>query len=235
MKVINDLFDYENFKIIQDNSYFKFSLDSILLAEFVDNVDKNAKILDLCSGNGAVSLILAYYYSNSIVDFELQEEVSKLAKESIMINKKEKQISLIQDDAKNVKNYFPGNNFDIIVANPPYFKANSTSLLNENKTKAIARHEINLILEDLFKVVRYALKDNGSFYLVHLPERLEEILFFCEKYQIRAKKIQFVYTKSTKSANIVLLKCIKGANNAVKISSPLFIEQYKSYKNIFRK
>lgn len=235
MKVVNDLFDYENYKIVQDNQTFKFSLDSILLAEFVDNVDNSATILDLCAGNAAVSLILSYYYTNKIVSFEIQPTIYEYAIESVNINKKQNQISIVNDDVKNIKKYFPGNKFSVIVANPPYFKYQEDSIINKNIEKSVARHEIYLKLEELFQIVKYSLKDNGSFYLVHLPERLEEILFLCEKYKLTAKKIQFVYTKSDKSANIVLIKCIKGANNSLVVNPPLFISDYKSYKNIFRR
>lgn len=235
MKVINDLYDYENLKIIQEDTAFKFSLDSILLAEFVDNVDKSSKILDICAGNAAVSLILSYYYKNDIVSFEIQKRIADLANESIKINNKENQIKIVNDNVKNIKKYFPGNTFDVIVANPPYFKYEKSSLVNKNMVKTIARHEVELNLEELFQVVTYSLKSNGSFYLVHLPERLEEILFFCEKYKLIAKKIQFIYTKHDKSANIVLIKCIKGAKNSLIVNPPLFISEYKSYKNIFRR
>lgn len=235
MKVINDLFDYKNFKIVQDDQTFKFSLDSILLAEFVDNVDKSFKILDLCSGNASVSLILSHYYSNPIVSFEIQNKIYAYAVESVHLNNKQNQITIINDDVKNIKNYFPGNNFEIIVANPPYFKYQSDSIVNKYPEKTIARHEILLKLEDLFQIVSYSLKEGGCFYLVHLPERLEEILFLCEKYKLIAKKIQFVYTKNDKNANIVLIKCVKGAKNSLVVSSPLFISDYKSFQNIFRR
>lgn len=235
MRATNDLFDYENMKIIQDKNNFKFSLDSILLAEFVDNVDNSDLVLDLCAGNAAVSLILSYYYSNKIYAFEVQKKICELAEESIIINQKQKQIEIVNDDVKNIKKYFPGNIFGVIVANPPYFKYNKNSIINDNLEKSIARHEIMLKLEELFQVVSFSLKNNGCFYLVHMPERLEEILFLCEKYKLIAKKIQFVYTKNDKSANIVLIKCIKGANNSLIVNPPLFISEYKSYKNIFRR
>ncbi len=235
MKVINDLYDYEYFKIIQDNEVFKFSLDSILLAEFVEPLRVKDKVLDFCTGNGVIPLLLSYYYSNKIVGFEIQKYISSLAKENIRLNQKEDQIFIINDDVGNIKNYFPGNNFDVIVSNPPYFKYFKSSLVNENDQKAIARHEIYLNMEKLFQMVQYSLKDNGIFYLVHLPERLEEILYLCEKYKIRAKKIQFVYTKSDNNASIVLIKCVKNGKNDLKICSPLFIQNYKSYKKIFRR
>ena len=212
MKVINDLFDYENFKIVQDDEVFKFSLDSILLAEFT-KLNKTDKVLDLCTGNAVVPLILSYYFPNKIVGFEIQEYIYTLGLESVKLNHKEEQIELICDDVGNIKNYFPGNNFDVIVANPPYFKYRESSLVNKNEKKAIARHEVFLDLETLFSLVKQMLKEYGVFYLVHLPERLEEIFYYCEKYKIIVKEMQFVYTKETGCATIVLLKCIKGASN----------------------
>ncbi len=234
MKVINDLYDYENYKIVQDNEVFKFSLDSILLAEYVTNLKQSDVVLDLCTGNGAVPFILSNYFPNKIVAFEIQEYIVKLAQEGIKLNGLDKQIELIHDDIRVINNYFPGNNFDVVVANPPYFKYHESSLINENENKAIARHEICLNLEDIFKVVKYALKEYGIFYLVHLPERLEEILYLCEKNRIIAKQIQFIYTKGDKNATMVLIKCIKNAKNSVKVFAPLYIGDYKSYKNIFR-
>ena len=234
MKVINDLYDYENYKIVQDNEVFKFSLDSILLAEYVTNLKQSDVVLDLCTGNGVVPFILSNYFPNKIVAFEIQEYIVKLAQEGIKLNGLDKQIELIHDDIRVINNYFPGNNFDVVVANPPYFKDHESSLINENENKAIARHEICLNLEDIFKVVKYALKEYGIFYLVHLPERLEEILYLCEKNRIIAKQIQFIYTKGDKNATMVLIKCIKNAKNSVKVFAPLYIGDYKSYKNIFR-
>ncbi len=235
MKVINDLFDYNNFKIVQDDELFKFSLDSILLAEFVEPLKPTEKVLDLCTGNGAIPLILSYYYQNQMVAFEIQKYVSKLAKESVSLNHKENQIQIVQADIHNLKKYFPGNIFDVCIANPPYFKYQKSSIINQNDLKAKARHEITLTLEEIFQISKSALKENGIFYFVHLPERLEEILFLCEKYQLIAKNIQFIYTKNDKNATIVLVKCIKGAKNGLKINPPLFINEYKSYQNIFRR
>ena len=235
MREINDLYDYEPFKIIQDSDVFKFSLDSILLAEFVEIPKKDALVLDLCTGNAVVPLILSYLLGNKIFAFEIQEYIAKLAQESVAINKKNDQISIINDDLKNIKNYFPGNNFDVILANPPYFKYKNTSLINENINKAIARHEIKLNLKELFEIVKFALKDNGVFYMVHLPERLEEILFVCEEYKIVVKKIQFIYSSYGKNASMVLIKCVKNANNGLLVNPPLFINEYTSYKNIFRR
>ena len=199
MKVINDLFDYENYKIVQDNQGFKFSLDSILLAEFT-KLNKDDKVLDLCTGNAAVPLILSYYFPNSIVGFEIQETIYNLGVESVILNHKEEQIQLINDDKK----------------------------------KAIARHEIFLNIENIFQIAKTMLKNNGTLYLVHLPSRLEEIFNCCEKYKITVKELQFVYTKETECATIVLIKCVKNARKTLKVNPPLYVKRMVSYKNCFR-
>ena len=85
-KVKNDLFDYENRYIYQYEQGFKFSLDSILLAEYVSNF-KNKNILDLCTGNCVIPLILTTKYPCQIDAIEIQKEVFELAKESITLNK----------------------------------------------------------------------------------------------------------------------------------------------------
>lgn len=234
MKVINDLYDY-GLKIVQDTDYFKFSLDSILLAEFIDEVDKSNKIIDFCTGNAVIPLILSTKYDNNVIGFELQKEIYLLALESTNINKLNDKITIINDDISNVKNYFPGNMFDIVIANPPYFKVNSNSIINDNIVKSIARHEVNLNLEILFNAVSSAIKNKGSFYLVHLPERLQEILIVAEKFNFRAKKIQLIYTNETKNAKILLIKFLKNGNNDVKILPAVFINNYNSYKNIFKR
>lgn len=234
MKVINDLFDYENYKIVQDSDSFKFSIDSILISEYVNIKKKSDIILDLCTGNAVSPLILSYYYQNKIVGFEINKKISNYALESVSLNNKNNQIEIINDDIKNIKKYFLRNSFDIILANPPYFKYNTSSLINEDKSKAMARHEISLNLENIFEIVDYALKDRGNFYLVHLPERLEEILYLCEKYKIRAKEIQFIETKTNEKMKIVLIKCVKNGNNKLDVYT-LNVKNLKSYKNIFRK
>ena len=64
--IINDLFDY-GLKIYQDEEKFKFSLDSLLLSEFVDIKKSDRKLIDLCSGNAPLPLILASKHDINII------------------------------------------------------------------------------------------------------------------------------------------------------------------------
>ena len=59
MERINDLVGYKNLKIVQNNDWFKFSLESVLLPCFVI-INKNTNnILDLCTGNAPIPLVLS--------------------------------------------------------------------------------------------------------------------------------------------------------------------------------
>lgn len=83
--ILNDLYD-TGFKIYQNDEYFKFSLDSLLLAKFVKPDYKDKKILDLCTGNAPIPIILSSNNNFEITGIEIQKEIYHLASESIKIN-----------------------------------------------------------------------------------------------------------------------------------------------------
>lgn len=234
MVVLNDLFDY-NLKIYQDEEKFKFSLDSLLLAEFVEIKPSDKKLLDLCSGNAPLPLILANKYNLEITGIELQKPIYDLALKSIEYNSLQNKIKMLNINASDTKNYFPRSFFDIITCNPPFFKTNSTSLINDNIEKAIARHEIAINLEKIMEITSYHLKDKGKFYLVHKPVRLEEIITLARHYNLHVKEIVFVYSKPEDYATIVLLKFVKNSNLGTKIKSIVINRDTKTYQNIFKK
>ena len=91
---------------------------------------------------------------------EIQENIYNLGKESIEYNKLGNKIKLINDNLVNVKKYFPDESVDVVTCNPPYFKfLGNNSLINEDKEKAIARHEITMDLESMTKSAKYILKN----------------------------------------------------------------------------
>ena len=129
--VKNDLYDYYGLSIYQDEDNFKFSLDSILLAEFVDNKSMDSKIVDLCTGNAPVPLILSTKYINKIYGVELQESIANLAIRSVEDNNLKNRIEIINDNIRNVSKYFEAESIDIVTCNPPYFKFfEDNSLIN---------------------------------------------------------------------------------------------------------
>lgn len=220
---INDLVYYKNLKIVQDKEYFNFSLDSVLLPNFVNlNLNTN-KILDLCSGNLPIPLILSTKTKAKIYAVELQKEIYDLAKETLEINNLTNRIELYNANAKDMVNEFETDTFDLITCNPPYFKYKKESLINENIIKSIARHEIEINLEDIIKISKKLLKNGGSLSIVHRTDRIIEIIDTMKKNNIEPKRIRFVYPKENNESNIVLIDGRKNGNPGIKILPPLIV------------
>jgi len=235
MRVLNDLYDYDGLKIYQYDDKFKFSLDSILLAEFVELKPNTRTIVDFCTGNAPVPLILSTKSEARIYGFELQKNIYNLAVMSVKENKLESRIKIINANLKDSLEYILPESVDAVTCNPPYFKYDKNkSLINEDREKAIARHEISMNLDDLITSAKYILKNKAPLYIVHRCDRLEEILDCLNKYNFKVKKLQFIYASYNKEAIMVLIKATKnGKVGSLKVMPPLDVLQHKSYKGIF--
>lgn len=221
MEVINYLLGYKNLKIIQNPDMFQFSLDSVLLANFV-TINKNIKnILDIGTGNAVIPIILSTKTSTNITAIEIQKEVYNLGKKSIELNKLDNQINIINDDIKLYAKNVDTESYDVITCNPPFFKYKKTSNLNDSIYKQIARHEITLDLDTLIEISKKLLKNTGRLAIVHRPERLIEIIDCMKKNNIEPKKICFVYPKENMESNILLIEGIKNGKPGIKVMPPL--------------
>ena len=208
--------------IIQNTDMFNFSLDSVLLPNFV-TINKNIQnILDIWCGNWPIPLILSTKTDAHITGVEIQKDVFALAVESVKINNLENRIDIINADINELYKNLETESFDIITCNPPFFKVSKDSNLNESEYKTIARHEVKLNLEDIMKISRKLLKNNGVLGIVHRPERLVDIIELMRKNNIEPKKIRLVYPKKDKEANILLIEGTKNGNPGLKILPPLY-------------
>lgn len=226
-KVINDLVYFKNIKIVQNKNYFNFSLDSILLPNFVVITPNSKKIIDFCTGNIPIPLILATKIKDisdsKIYAVEIQKEVFNLAEETIKINNLKDKIILINDDVNNLSNLYETDTFDIITCNPPYFKVSDESILNKNEIKSVARHEIKINIEQIIKISRKLLKNGGSLNIVHRTDRFVEIIDLMKKNNIEPKRIRFIYPKKDKESNLFLIDGRKNGKTGLKILPPLYI------------
>ena len=223
MIVKNRLLNYGEMIIYQDNDCFLFSLDSVLLANFITIKLTDKKIIDLCSGNAPVPMLLSFRTKADIFGVEIQKYIFDMGYDSIKENKLNKQITFINADVKDVDNIFESESFDIVTCNPPYFKYQDKSLININENKAIARHEIAITLEQIIEKSCYLLKNGGTFGIVHRPERFMEIIELLKKYHMEPKRVQFVYPKIDKEANMMLIEAVKNGRGGLKILEPFIV------------
>ncbi|MBR4178097.1 MAG: tRNA1(Val) (adenine(37)-N6)-methyltransferase [Bacilli bacterium] len=230
-KIINDLVYFKDLKIVQNKNYFNFSLDSVLLPSFVIINPNTKKILDLCTGNAPIPLILSTKTNAEIIGVEIQKEIYDLAVESVKINKKDN-IKIINKDVKDIINDYETDTFDLITCNPPYFKYIESSKINLNEQKTIARHEVNINIEDILKLSKKLLKNGGSLCIIHRTDRLIEIIELFKKYNIEPKRIQLIYPKVDSESNLFLIDGRKNGKTGLKLLRPLFVHNEDgSYKD----
>lgn len=219
---IDDL-EFKGLKIIQSPSCFCFGIDAVLLSDFAKEIKKNSVVADLCSGNGIVSILLSgKCEASKFYAVEIQQNIANMAARSIELNHLQDKIEVLNTDLKLLPDTFENGTFDSIVCNPPYMKANS-GLINDCEEKIIARHEIMCSLEDVISVSAKLLKNSGTFYMVHRPDRLVDIISLLRKYRLEPKVLQLVQPFADKAPNLLLIKAVKNAKAFLKMSKPLVV------------
>ena len=221
---INDLLGYEGLKIIQRPDAFNFSLDSTLLADFVTIGKKDKKIIDLGCGNGYIPIFLTLRTKTKIQGLELQPDIYDMAVRSVEINNLEEQVEIINGNIKDIYKIVGVSCYDTVTCNPPYFVYKETSNLNKNDYLTIARHEVEVTLDEVVKAANILLKDGGTFAMVHRAERLMDVLEAFRNHSIEPKRLRFVYPKKTdEEALIILVEGKKSKNKGgLKVLKPLY-------------
>ena len=110
--------------------------DTEILVEEVIQIAKKTngkKILDLCTGSGAIAISLAKYIEKSeITAIDISPEAIKIARKNAIMNNVENQIKFIESNLfENVKK----EKYDIIVSNPPYIKKSEIPILEKQVQK----------------------------------------------------------------------------------------------------
>ena len=213
----------EDLRIIQSPSVFSFSLDAVLLAHFAYVPIQKGKIIDLCTGNGIVPLLLSKKTNTNILGVEIQQRLYDMATRSFDYNKLEHKLTCIHGDIKDMPAKLGHGKFDALTCNPPYFPLESVNKRNENEHYAIARHEIHCTLEDVMRVSSQLLRQGGKAAFVHRPNRLLDIVMLMRKYRLEPKRMQLIYPKQGKDANTLLIEGIKDGQPDLKVLPPLYV------------
>ena len=213
----------ENLQIIQSADVFSFSLDAVLLADFVKSVSRpDRKAVDLCAGNGAVGLFISKKFAGRIDQVEIQSRLADMNQRSLELNGLTDRIKVYNRDLKDAFSFLEKDSYDVVTCNPTYFKTLPQSKKNPNQYLALARHEIAVTLEDTVKVTSGLLKTGGKAYYVHRPDRLIEILDTMQAHRLAPKRIKLIYPKQGRDANMVLIEAIKdGKSDGLKFLPPV--------------
>lgn len=210
-------------KIIQNEREFCFSLDAVLLAHF-PRLRRRQRVLDLGTGTGVMPLLIVDETAH-VDAVEISPVMAELAERNVRLNGLQERITVRQGDYRSIRELYAAESFDLVLANPPY-RPVAHGQANLLEGVARARHEVTATLEDVVRAARYALRFHGRFAMVHLPERLGEILVALHAHQIEAKRLQFVQPKPGKAPNMMLIEGVVGAApGGLKVLPPLIVHE----------
>ncbi len=207
----NNYFKFKQFIVYQDKTAMKVGVDSVLLGSWV-RCENVKEILDIGTGTGLLSLMLAQKTSANITAVEIDENACRQAIENIEKSKWDN-IRVIQ---ASIQDFASDNNqkFDLIICNPPYF---SKSLKSNNLQRNIARHDNRLPINELFESVENLLSDNGKFYMIYPYSRKEYIFETAKMFNLYPTNILAIKGNEKKDAN----RCaIEFVNNNLPANNP---------------
>ena len=133
-------------------------------------------VLDIGTGTGLLSLMVAQKDSNVIIDaVEVEENSYEQAKENFISSKWSDRLNIFRTD---VKNFDPGKKYDLIISNPPFYE---NELLSNEKNKNIAKHHEGLTLKDLIEIIKIHISPAGHFAILLPYHRIKYFEDLAEK------------------------------------------------------
>ncbi len=219
-----DTFFNAKLRVIQKKKGYRFSIDAVLLSQFV-KTRKDERVIDLGTGCGILPLLLSQTTkARSFVGVEIQKALAECAEKNVRLNHLEDKISILQRDLRELRNIFSAGSFDVVLSNPPYRKYRS-GRINPSAEKAIARHEIEVELEDLTSIASFLLPAKGRCYFIFPAMRAVDLLAALRSRELEPKRLQFVHPRMGEEAKFVLTESVKSSGVELKVATPLILEQ----------
>lgn len=216
-------------QIIQSPDVFSFSLDAVLLARFA-GVPPKGKVLDLCTGNGVIPLLLSTRTEATIDGVEIQPKLADMAKRSVAFNGLDHRIRIVEADLREWSQQGEvSGSYDAVTVNPPYLPQ-GTGDQKENPHLAMARHEIGCTLEEVVEACSRVVRRGGRVTMVHRPARMVDIVTVMRRHRLEPKRMRLVHPRLDAEANMVLVEALKDGKPELRLLPPLIVyERNREY------
>jgi tRNA1Val (adenine37-N6)-methyltransferase len=157
-------FNFKHFSVSDKSSAMKVGTDAVLLGAWVE-VSGKKRILDIGTGSGIISLMLAQRSSANITGLDIHKD----SVEDAILNFKNSQwatrLKAIQSSFQEYSAHC-SERYDLIVSNPPFF---TNSLKSPKQLKNISKHNDLLPYQDLISGIRKVIATSGKFCII-VPE-----------------------------------------------------------------
>lgn len=213
----------------QHREGYRFSVDSMLVAHFCRPGKASRRVLDLGTGSGIISLILAYRHPGlDVIGLEIQTKLADLAADNARANNFAERVEIINGDLRYIKRLVQAESFDLVVSNPPYGTP-GRGRVNPLTERARARHEIDAELDDIVKAASFGVKNRGTAVFVYPAVRATRLLVSLQKFKFSPKKLQAVYSyPEDDRARLVLVEAVKNGGEELRILPPFYIYSAKN-------
>lgn len=212
-----DSFMEGRLKLIQSKDGYRFSIDAILLSEFV-TIRPADLVVDLGTGCGIIPLILLLTRPvGHAFGLEIQEDLAAQAARNASLNGFETKMEVIIGDIRRppmAKKWA-----DVVICNPPYRKVNS-GRINPDARRAIARHELLASIDDILTAATGLLRKKGRLALIYPSVRLTDILARMRRFGLEPKRLQINYPTLESEAKLALIEASLGGRPGLQIKPP---------------
>jgi tRNA1Val (adenine37-N6)-methyltransferase len=222
----NPYFQFKKFTIYHHQSAMKVTTDACLFGAWCAREIENGKwkienLLDIGTGTGLLSLMIAQK-NNIVIDaVEIDGSTAEEARNNVLFSPFKDQIQIIKTNILDFEN----TGYDVIVSNPPFYE---NELESQSKEKNTAHHGYGLKWEELFGIINKKLTDTGKFFLLLPYKRKTDLEILLEKESLHANNIVLVKQSVQHSPFRILLQGSK--QKFEKITSTLSItDEQKKY------
>jgi tRNA1(Val) A37 N6-methylase TrmN6 len=215
-------------KLIQSKTGYRFSIDALLLAEFV-TIRKDDIVLDLGTGCGIIPLwILKQKAIKYAIGLEIQEQLADQAARNIVLNGFSPKMAIVRGDIR----YSPLRpmSVSVLICNPPYRQKND-GRINPDPQRAVARHEILATLNDILETARGVLKPKGRLALIYPAERMADMMIRLRGFEFEPKRMRLVYPNLNTEAKLALIEATMGGRPGLKVLSPIIDQGDYSFEH----
>jgi tRNA1Val (adenine37-N6)-methyltransferase len=212
--------------IIQSQKGYRFSIDALLLANFVKMQDGD-DLIDMGTGSGIISVLLAKRMRQGrILGIEIQKQLVSIAKRNVQLNQLSDKITIIEGDIRFPDSFCLPQSFSVAVFNPPYRRLRS-GRINPDPERAAARHEIFGTAADFIAAAAYALRLGGHMYAIYPSTKMAYLIAQMRSFHVEPKRLCIVYSRLGAPASFILIDGIKGGGEELDILPPFFVYNKK--------
>jgi tRNA1Val (adenine37-N6)-methyltransferase len=190
----NNWFEFKQFRIEQKSSAMKVGTDGVLLGAWT-SLEGALRILDVGTGTGLIALMLAQRCNALIDAVEIDKEASIEAEYNFSKSAWNNRLQVFHGDFLRYQEQTE-EKYDLIVSNPPFF---INSLKTSDKRLALAKHDVNMSIEQLLNKSSSLLKADGRLSLIFPYENLDHVKESARLAGYYVKKRTDVYAKLSKS------------------------------------